>query len=70
MKWLECSPELNPMEHIWNMLRRSIAARPRLPFTLQDLKIAHLEEWNSISINPVDNIIAFRENKRKAVLSV
>lgn len=39
---------LNPIEHVWNILRRRIAAIPRPPFTTWDSKIALLEEWNSI----------------------
>ncbi|GFW26777.1 transposable element Tcb2 transposase [Trichonephila clavipes] len=41
-------PDLNPIEHVWDMLGRRIAARPRPPATVRDLEIALLEEWNSI----------------------
>ncbi|GFW96640.1 transposable element Tcb2 transposase [Trichonephila clavipes] len=26
MEWSACSPDLNPIEHVWDMLRRRIAA--------------------------------------------
>ncbi|GFX91679.1 uncharacterized protein TNCV_3682651 [Trichonephila clavipes] len=39
-----CSPDLNPIEHVWDMLGRRIAARPRPPATVRDLEIALLEE--------------------------
>ncbi|GFY22094.1 transposable element Tcb2 transposase [Trichonephila clavipes] len=26
MEWLACSPDLNPIEHVWDMLGRRIAA--------------------------------------------
>ncbi|GFX35211.1 transposable element Tcb2 transposase [Trichonephila clavipes] len=48
MEWPACSLDLNPIEHVWDMLRRRIAARPRPPATVRDLEIALLEEWNSI----------------------
>ncbi|GFV03148.1 transposable element Tcb2 transposase [Trichonephila clavipes] len=48
MEWPVCSPDLNPIEHVWDMLGRRIAARPRPPATVRDLEIALLEEWNSI----------------------
>ncbi|GFW68771.1 transposable element Tcb2 transposase [Trichonephila clavipes] len=48
MEWPACSPDLNPIEHVWDILGRRIAARPRPPATVRDLEIALLEEWNSI----------------------
>ncbi|GFU25213.1 transposable element Tcb2 transposase [Trichonephila clavipes] len=37
-----CSPDLNPIEHVWDMLRRRIAARPRPPATVRDLRLHFL----------------------------
>ncbi|GFU66904.1 uncharacterized protein TNCV_895401 [Trichonephila clavipes] len=70
MEWPACSPDLNPAEHVWDMLRRSIAARPRPPATVRDLEIALLEEWNSISQSLIDNLIASMANRCAAVLAV
>ncbi|GFW52095.1 integrase catalytic domain-containing protein [Trichonephila clavipes] len=60
-----CSPDLNPIEHVWDMLRRRIAARPRPPATVRDLEIALLEEWNSIPQSLIDNFIASVANRKK-----
>ncbi|GFX86553.1 integrase catalytic domain-containing protein [Trichonephila clavipes] len=57
-----CSPDLNPIEHVWDMLRRRIAARRRPPATVRDLEIALLEEWNSIPQSLIDNFIASMAN--------
>ncbi|GFU30493.1 transposable element Tcb2 transposase [Trichonephila clavipes] len=65
-----CSPDLNPIEHVWDMLRRRIAARPRPPATVRDLEIALLEEWNSIPQSLIDNFIASMANRCAAVLAV
>ncbi|GFY07115.1 uncharacterized protein TNCV_4903571 [Trichonephila clavipes] len=44
MEWPAFSPDLNPIEHVWDMLGRRIAARLRSPATVRDLEIALLEE--------------------------
>ncbi|GFU20721.1 rab11 family-interacting protein 4 [Trichonephila clavipes] len=62
MEWPACSPDRNPTEHIWDILGRRIAARPRPPATVRDLEIALLEEWNSIPQSLIDNLIASMEN--------
>ncbi|GFX06804.1 transposable element Tcb2 transposase [Trichonephila clavipes] len=70
MEWPACSPDLNPIEHVWDMLGRRIAARPRPPATVRDLEIALLEEWNSIPQSLIDNLIASMANRCAAVLAV
>ncbi|GFV25786.1 transposable element Tcb2 transposase [Trichonephila clavipes] len=70
MEWPACSPDLNPIEHVWDMLGRRIAARPRPPATVRDLEIALLEEWNIIPQSLIDNLIASMANRCAAVLAV
>ncbi|GFV29918.1 transposable element Tcb2 transposase [Trichonephila clavipes] len=70
MEFPACSPDLNPIEHVWDMLGRRIAARPRPPATVRDLEIALLEEWNSIPQSLIDNLIASMANRCAAILAV
>ncbi|GFW08765.1 dna-mediated transposase [Trichonephila clavipes] len=39
MEWPACSLDLNPIEHVWDMLGRRIAALPRPPATVRDLRL-------------------------------
>ncbi|GFX83819.1 transposable element Tcb2 transposase [Trichonephila clavipes] len=70
MEWPACSLDLNPIEHVRDMLGRRIAARPRPPATVRDLEIALLEEWNSIPQSLIDNLIVSVANRCAAVLAV
>ncbi|GFY09721.1 transposable element Tcb1 transposase [Trichonephila clavipes] len=48
MEWPACSPDMNPIEHVWDALGRRVAGRQPPPQTLQELERALLEEWNRI----------------------
>ncbi|GFT32325.1 transposable element Tcb2 transposase [Trichonephila clavipes] len=43
MEWPACSPDMNPIEHVWDALGRRLAGRQPHPQTLQEL-----EEWDRI----------------------
>ena len=46
LPWSARSPDLNPIEHIWENLKRRIRSRTSPPTTIPILKDAVLEEWN------------------------
>ncbi|GFU47609.1 transposable element Tcb2 transposase [Trichonephila clavipes] len=45
MEWPTCSPDMNPIEHVWDDLGRRVAGRQPAPQTLQELERTLLEEW-------------------------
>ncbi|GFV38455.1 uncharacterized protein TNCV_4393361 [Trichonephila clavipes] len=45
MEWPVCSPDMNPIEHVWDSLGRRVAGRQPPPQTLQELERV-LEEWD------------------------
>ncbi|GFW47798.1 HTH_Tnp_Tc3_2 domain-containing protein [Trichonephila clavipes] len=51
------SPDLNPMEHVWDILGRQIAAQQPLPTCLLELRRALLDEWCNIPQDQIDNLI-------------
>ncbi|GFT88949.1 transposable element Tcb1 transposase [Trichonephila clavipes] len=57
MDWPAYSPDLNPIEHVWNMLGRRIAARQPPPTCLPELQRALLDEWCNIPQDQIDNLI-------------
>ncbi|GFW65355.1 transposable element Tcb2 transposase [Trichonephila clavipes] len=45
MDWSAYSPDLNPIEHVWDALGRRFAARVHHPENTQQLKQMLIEEW-------------------------
>ncbi|GFX86906.1 transposable element Tcb2 transposase [Trichonephila clavipes] len=45
MDWPAYSPDLNPVEHVWDALGRRTAARLHHPENTQKLKQMLIEEW-------------------------
>ncbi|GFT06542.1 DDE_3 domain-containing protein [Trichonephila clavipes] len=58
MDWPTYSPDLNPIEHVWDMLGRRIAVRQLPPTCLPELRRALLDEWCNIPQDQIDNLIA------------
>ena len=48
MDWPAKSPDMNPIENVWGLLKRRISRRIRPEDTLQDLEDALIEEWNDL----------------------
>ena len=42
------SPDLNPIEHLWNELERCLRSQKQAPRHFKELSYALLEEWNNI----------------------
>jgi hypothetical protein len=48
MDWPAQSPDLNPIEHLWDELERRLLSRPQRPTSLTALATALQEEWAAI----------------------
>ena len=51
------SPGLNPIEHVWDMLGRRVAARQPPPTCVPELRRALLAEWSNLPQDQLDNLI-------------
>ena len=48
MPWPAMSPDLSPIEHVWDMIGRHVHRRQRRPTTLQELAAVLQEDWNRL----------------------
>ncbi|GFX13629.1 DDE_3 domain-containing protein [Trichonephila clavipes] len=69
MDWPAYSPDLNPIEHVWDMLGRRIAARQPCPPCLTELRRALLDEWCNIPQDQIDNLILSMPRHCKACIA-
>ena len=49
MEWPPASPDLNPIEHLWDKLKQSVDARIGQETTLRDLPQVMVEAWEGIA---------------------
>uniref|UniRef100_A0A674BHS8 Tc1-like transposase DDE domain-containing protein n=1 Tax=Salmo trutta TaxID=8032 RepID=A0A674BHS8_SALTR len=57
MDWPACSPDLNPIEHIWDIMSRSIHQRHVAPQTVQELADALVQVWEEIPQETIRHLI-------------
>ncbi|GFV19837.1 transposable element Tcb2 transposase [Trichonephila clavipes] len=57
MDWPARSPDLNPIEHVWDFLGRRLAARTLPPFTIRELRLALQDEWAAMPQQLIDTLI-------------
>ncbi|GFW28247.1 transposable element Tcb2 transposase [Trichonephila clavipes] len=70
MEWPACSPDMNPIEHIWDALRRRVVGHQPPPQTLQELERALLEEWDRIPQLVINSLIDSMPQRCSTLLAI
>ncbi|KAI3354147.1 hypothetical protein L3Q82_018486, partial [Scortum barcoo] len=65
MDWPARSPDLNPIEHIWDIMSRSIHQRHVAPQTVQELADALVQVWEEIPQETIRHLIRSMPRRRK-----
>lgn len=68
MEWPPLSPDMNPIEHVWDALGRRIRRRVPAPMTLNELREALLEEWEAIPQHAISHLIEGMPRRMQAVI--
>ena len=69
LPWPAKSPDLNPIEHIWDLLDRRVRARAIPPRNVRELAGALVEEWGNISQQELANLVQSMRRRCTAVLN-
>ncbi|GFU31978.1 transposable element Tcb2 transposase [Trichonephila clavipes] len=70
MDWPTRSPNLNPIEHVWDFLGRRLAARTLPPVTIWELRLALQDEWAAMPQQLIDTLILSMGRRCETCLAV
>ncbi|GFT74919.1 transposable element Tcb2 transposase [Trichonephila clavipes] len=70
MYWPAYSPGLNPIEHLWDVLGRRIAARLHHPENTQQLKQMLIEEWVLLPQEMLHQLVLSMRRRCEAIIAV
>ncbi|GFV06195.1 transposable element Tcb2 transposase [Trichonephila clavipes] len=70
LDWPARSPDLNPIEHVWEFLGRRLAARTLPPVTIRELRLALQDEWAAMPQQLIDTLILSMGRRCETCLAV
>ncbi len=62
IQWPSMSPDLNPIEHLWGILKRQVEHHS--PCSIRSLKEVILEEWKKIDLAKCRQLVHFMPRRR------
>lgn len=69
MEWPARSPDLNPIEHVWDMMGRSIQQLEAHPLGLQQLGVALEAAWDALVVRDINRLISSMRQRCEAVIA-
>jgi hypothetical protein len=70
MEWPALSPDLNPIEHVWDQLDRRVRKRRNPPLTIQEVTQALIEEWESIPQESLRRLVRSMPRRCEGIHSI
>ena len=67
LDWPSRSPDLNPIEHVWDLIGRRVSRE--LFDNTKDLERKIVQEWNQVHQSDIDNLIDSMPRRVKAVIT-
>ena len=69
LAWPPYSPDLTPIEHMWDELDRRVRKRRNPPTTLAQLRNALIDEWNNIPMRTVNALVNSIQRRIRAAMA-
>ena len=69
LPWPAFSPDLSPIEHLWDQLGQAVRRRQPMPITLRQLENALQEEWNNIPQDRIRRLIRSMPRRCRACVA-
>jgi hypothetical protein len=69
IKWPAQSPDLNPIENVWFLMKSAVHNKNIRPRTVKDMLIDLIEEWQAISKDYLKKLIDSMPERIKAVIA-
>ena len=66
MDWPSNSPDLNPIENLWAIVKRE--TERRMPKNLNELERIMVEEWNAIPVSVLINLVDSMKRRCEEVI--
>ena len=67
LDWASNSPDLNPIEQIWRIIKQNLRKRCAEISTIAELKAAIQEEWDGISLSKINELISTMHKRADTV---
>ena len=69
LPWPAMSPDLSPIEHIWDEFGRRVHSRDPEPLNVYQLEAALIEEWDNMPMNVITSCIYSMRRRCDAVIA-
>lgn len=69
LPWPAMSPDLNPLEHIWDILGRRVQTSDPHPQNLRQLEAALHHEWQQITMQQIQRLTGGMRRRIEAVIN-
>ena len=67
--WPPRSPDLNPIEHVWDEMKRRLRRQVLAPRNSQELRNVVVQEWENLPQGVIQNLIQSMPRRLQAVVT-